>query len=221
MRFVSRAEVAPVFAGKRVVIVGSGPGVLDNRPGAIDAHDVVVRVNNYKLSPETGRRTDVFYSYFGNAIRKRAEDLVRDGVGLCMCKCPNANAIRSEWHQRHNKLAGVDFRWIYRQRASWWFTETYVPELAEFLEHFELLGRHVPTTGFSAILTVLSFAPASVHLTGFDFFSSGVHNVDEKWKPGDANDPIGHVPELELELLRRGLSPIPITTDRRLAAMLQ
>ena len=27
--------------------------------------------------------------------------------------------------------------------------------------------------------------------------------------------------ELELELLRRGLSPIPITTDRRLAAMLQ
>jgi hypothetical protein len=221
MRFVSRAEVAPVFAGKRVVIVGSGPGVLENQPGEIDAHDVVVRVNNYKLSPAAGRRTDVYYSYFGNAIRKSAAELQRDGVDLCMCKCPDANAIRSEWHQRHNKLAGVDFRWIYRQRASWWFTETYVPELAEFLEHFELLGRHVPTTGFSAILTVLSFAPASVHLTGFDFFSSGVHNVDEKWKPGDANDPIGHVPELELELLRRGLSPIPITTDRRLAAMLQ
>ena len=221
MRFVSRAEVAPVFAGKRVVIVGSGPGVLENQPGEIDAHDVVVRVNNYKLSPAAGRRTDVYYSYFGNAIRKSAAELQRDGVDLCMCKCPDANAIRSEWHQRHNKLAGVDFRWIYRQRASWWFTETYVPELAEFLEHFELLGRHVPTTGFSAILTVLSFAPASLHLTGFDFFSSGVHNVDEKWKPGDANDPIGHVPELELELLRRGLSPIPITTDRRLAAMLQ
>ncbi len=220
MRFVSRAEVAPVFAGKQVVIVGSGPGVLDNRPGAIDAHDVVVRVNNYKLSPETGRRTDVFYSYFGNAIRKRAEDLVRDGVGLCMCKCPNANAIRSDWHKQRGKLAGVDFRWIYTLRESWWFTETYVPDLAEFLEQFELLGRRIPTTGFAAILTVLSFAPASVHLTGFDFFSSGVHNVNEKWKPGAADDPVGHAPEREAALLRGLELAHPITTDRRLRAVL-
>ncbi len=220
MRFVSRAEVAPVFAGKRIVIVGSGPGVLENQPGEVDAHEVVVRVNNYKLSPAAGRRTDVYYSYFGNAIRKSAAELQRDGVDLCMCKCPNANAIRSDWHKQRGKLAGVDFRWIYTLRESWWFTETYVPELAEFLEQFELLGRRIPTTGFAAILTVLSFAPASVNLTGFDFFSSGVHNVDEKWKPGATDDPVGHAPERELALLRGLELTHPITTDRRLRAVL-
>lgn len=220
MRFVSRAEVAPYFQGRSVAIVGSGPGVLDNEPGLVDSHDVVVRVNNYKLSPAAGRRTDVYFSYFGNAIKKSAADLQRDGVALCMCKCPNHNAIRSEWHEQRGKLAGVDFRWIYALRESWWFTETYVPELPEFLEHFQLLGGHVPTTGFSAILTVLSFAPASLFLTGFDFFSSGVHNVNEKWKPGAADDPIGHVPERELALLRGLELAHPITTDRRLRAVL-
>lgn len=220
MRFVSRAEVAPYFQGRSVAIVGSGPGVLDNEPGLVDSHDVVVRVNNYKLSPAAGQRTDVYFSYFGNAIKKTAAELQRDGVDLCMCKCPNHNAIRSEWHKQRGKLAGVDFRWIYTLRKPWWFTDTYVPELGEFLEHFHLLGGRVPTTGFSAILTVLSFEPASLFLTGFDFFSSGVHNVDEKWKPGEADDPIGHAPDRELALLRGLELAYPITTDRRLRAVL-
>jgi hypothetical protein len=220
MRFVSRAEVAPYFQGRSVAIVGSGPGVLDNEPGLVDSRDVVVRVNNYKLSPAAGQRTDVYFSYFGNAIKKTAAELQRDGVDLCMCKCPNHNAIRSEWHKQRGKLAGVDFRWIYTLRKPWWFTDTYVPELGEFLEHFHLLGGRVPTTGFSAILTVLSFEPASLFLTGFDFFSSGVHNVDEKWKPGEADDPIGHAPDRELALLRGLELAYPITTDRRLRAVL-
>lgn len=220
MHFVSRAEVAPYFQGRSVAIVGSGPGVLDNEPGLVDSHDVVVRVNNYKLSPAAGQRTDVYFSYFGNAIKKTAAELQRDGVDLCMCKCPNHNAIRSEWHKQRGKLAGVDFRWIYTLRKPWWFTDTYVPELGEFLEHFHLLGGRVPTTGFSAILTVLSFEPASLFLTGFDFFSSGVHNVDEKWKPGAADDPIGHAPDRELALLRGLELAYPITTDRRLRAVL-
>ena len=84
--------------GRRVALVGSGPGVLDNRPGFIDSHDVVVRVNNYKLSPAAGARTDVFYSFFGSSIRKSVEELKRDGVDLCVCKCPNAQFMQSAWH---------------------------------------------------------------------------------------------------------------------------
>lgn len=219
MRFVSRAEVAPVFAGRSVAIVGSGPGVLENPAGLIDSHEVVVRVNNYKLSPATGQRTDVFYSYFGNAVKKPAAELQRDGVRLCMAKCPNAQAIESRWHSENGKAHGVDFRWIYAKRAAWWFCDTYVPDLPEFLEGFRLLGEHVPTTGFAAILAVLSFQPASLYLTGFDFFSSGVHNVNEKWRPGAADDPIGHVPELERAWLAANRSP-SITYDRRLSGLL-
>lgn len=220
MRFVSRAEVAPVFAGRSVAIVGSGPGVLDNAPGLVDSHDVVVRVNNYKLSPAAGQRTDVFYSYFGNAVKKSAAELARDGVRLCMAKCPNALAIESRWHSENGKDHGVDFRWIYQKRAAWWFCDTYVPDLQEFLEGFALLGEHVPTTGFAAILAVLSFAPASVYLTGFDFFTSGVHNVDERWRAGASDDPIGHVPERERAWLLEHRH-LPITYDCRLAGLLQ
>ncbi len=72
----------------------------------------------------------------------------------------------------------------------------------EFLASFELLGRHIPSTGFSALLLVMGCAPASVYLTGFDFFASRVHNVDEPWRPGNPDDPIGHAPERERAWLR-------------------
>jgi hypothetical protein len=48
MLFSDHAPLREFFSGKRVAIVGSGPGCLDNDPGFVDSHDVVVRVNNYK-----------------------------------------------------------------------------------------------------------------------------------------------------------------------------
>jgi predicted O-methyltransferase YrrM len=213
MRFLSRSDLAKVFEGRSVAIVGSGPGVLDNTPGVVDSHDVVVRVNNYRLSDATGRRTDVFYSFFGNSIRKSAAELKRDGVSLCMCKCPDAMAIHSPWHLERRRLNGVDFRYIYRNRAEWWFCDTYIPETSEFLETFRLLGERVPTTGFSAILAVLSHKPRSVYLTGFDFFSSGIHSVYEPWEERNADDPIRHSPEREMSWLRDNIGKHPITLD--------
>lgn len=200
-----------------VAIVGSGPGVLPNPPGLVDGHDVVVRVNNYRLiPPATGTRTDVFYSFFGNSIRKTADELKRDGVTLCMCKCPDAKPISSDWHERNGKQAGIDFRGIYRRRAGWWFCDTFVPEAADFLRGFELLGRHVPTTGFAAIIDILGFAPAGVFLTGFDFFRSGKHNVTDNWRRKNDDDPIGHVPERELAWLAANWRDYPLSGDAML-----
>lgn len=216
MRFLSRPDVKKLFEGKAVAIVGSGPGVLDNAPHYIDAHDIVVRVNNYTLCEQAGFRTDVFYSFFGHSIGVRAEQAKRDGVYLCMCKCPDAHAIESIWHERRGKTTGVDFRYIYEARKDWWFCDIYVPEVPEFIEKFELLNRHIPTTGFSAILDILSFDPKSVYLTGFDFYRSGLHNVDRPWRLNNPRDPIGHVPEDELAWLARNAHRYPIRTDRRL-----
>lgn len=197
MRFLTRAEAAAYFSGKTVALVGSGPGALGNRTGKVDGHDVVVRVNNYKLTTATGRRTDVLYSFFGRSIRKPAAELVRDGVKLCYCKCPNARVMESAWHTAQRREAGIDFRYIYQLRDGWWPCDVYIPSTAEFMEHFELMGRHIPTTGFSALLDILSYQPAKVYLTGFDFFQSGVHNVNERWRPGNPEDPIGHDPRAE------------------------
>lgn len=215
MRFLTRSEVAPVFAGKRVAVVGSGPGVLDNTPGFIDGHEVVVRINNYKLSEAAGSRTDVFYSFFGNSIRKSRAELQRDGVHLCLCKCPNDAPIASPWHRARGRMAGTDFRWIYDKRKTWWFCDTYIPETRDFLLKFDLLNRHIPTTGFSAILDVLSFRPREAYLTGFDFFTSGIHNVNERWRPGDHEDPIGHVPNCELAWLAASWNST-LSADKRL-----
>jgi len=213
MRFLTRSETATRFAGKSVAVVGSGPGVLKNRIGFIDSHDVVLRINNYKITPQTGRRTDVFYSFFGTSIKKTARELKEHGVTLCMSKIPDAHAIQSDWHQRNGMMIGVDYRPHFQKRADWWFCDTYIPTVEEFLSTFHLLGRHVATTGFSAIVDVLSFRPRSVYITGFDFFRSGIHNVNEKWRPGRADDPIKHVPEIELKWLADNASRHPVSFD--------
>lgn len=219
MHFCDKAYVRHAFDGKRVAIVGSGPGCLDNEPGFIDGHEVVVRVNNYKTGRTQGKRCDVFYSFFGGSIKKNADELKADGVKLCLCKCPDAKFMESEWHRQKGKLNGVDFRYIYQHRKEWWFCPTYVPPLDEFLAVFEMLKRHIPSTGFSALLLVLEQNPASVYMTGFDFFASRTHNVNEPWRPGSPDDPIGHAPELEREwLAKHGEN---VLMDRRLTEIME
>ena len=220
MNFCSKDYVRGVFEGKSVAIVGSAPSVLDNKPGFIDSHDVVVRVSNYKIFLETGVRTDVHYSFYGSSITKSKQELIEDGVYLCMCKCPNSKPINSSWHELHGKTKGVDFRYIYEARKDWWFCPTYIPTDEEFLHQFEILKNHVPTTGFSAILDVLSYNPKSVYLTGFDFFTSGIHNVDEGWRKNNPKDPIGHVPHEEKRWLINNHMNYPITFDATLKRLI-
>lgn len=224
MRFVTLEDVAKRFEGRSVAIVGSAPSVLDNKKGFIDSHDIVVRVNNYRtkgFEDKTGERTDVFYSFFGSSIKKTAKELKADGVGLCMCKCPNSKPIESEWHVRNHKPLGIDFRYIYEDiRKDWWFCDTYIPTDERFLNSFELLDRHIPSTGFACILEILSF-DCEVTITGFDFFASKVHNVNEPWREGRKDDPIGHSPERELSWLKNNFNRYPIRLDDRLNFLVQ
>lgn len=220
MRFLTFEQASTHLRGRTVAVVGSAPSVLDNEPGFIDSHDVVVRVNNYKLAPPTGRRTDVYFSFFGTSIKKTAQELAGDGVKLCWCKLPDAKPIQSEWHEITNRVIGIDFRPHYARRRNWWFCDTYIPTVDHFLRSFEILDRHMPTSGFAAILDTLACDPKSVYLTGFDFFTSGVHNVNETWRPGDPRDPIGHDPERERQWLKRNIDGFPIELDKRLQEML-
>ena len=220
MKFITLTEARESIRGKRVAVVGGGPTALDNLAGFIDAHDVVVRVNNYRTGNEQGYRCDVFYSFFGQSIRKTRDELTRDGVRLCWAKCPDGKPLASPWHEQQGKTNGIDFRYIYREREPWWFCDTAIPEADHFLRGVDRLEGHVPTTGFSAIVDVLESKPAAVYLTGFDFFQSGQHNVDERWKPGNPADPIGHRPEAERAWLRANWLKHPIYLDRRLTELL-
>ena len=183
----------------------------------------MVRVNNYRLTGGTGSRCDVFYSFFGTSIRKSRDELIRDGVYLCLCKLPDARAMESDWHTRNRKEIGIDYRPHYerRRRMNFWFCDTYIPTIGEFMESFRLLGHHMPTTGFSAILDILSFAPRAVYLTGFDFFSSGIHNVNEPWCDKNPDDPIRHLPAREAAWLAENIDLFPVSVDARLGAVLR
>ncbi len=86
------------------------------------------------------------------------------------------------------------------------------------MESFNLLGGHIPSTGFAAVLDVLACKPSTVYLTGFDFFESGTHNVNEPWRPGDPRDPIGHRPEVERDWLYANVGNYPIQLDTALRA---
>lgn len=216
--FCDRDTVRRAIEGKYVALIGSGPGILQNPKGFIDSHEVVIRVNNHRITGDvTGKRTDIHYSFYGTSIRKKAEDLKREGVKLCINKCPNAQFMESAWHVANGKMRGIDFRYIYEERKDWWFAPTYVPTVAEFMKYFDLLGGHVPTTGFAAILDVLSCKPANCFLSGFDFFQSKVHNVNERWRPNNPDDPIGHVPDGERQWFASNVERLPVTMDEALA----
>lgn len=222
MKIIGYEEVKNYIKGKSVAIIGSGPSCLDNEGKFIDSFDLICRINNYKINGfenKVGSRTDIYYSFFGGSIRKTKEELLADGVKILMAKCPNSKFIESEWHTRRGKENGIDFRPIYRRRASWFFKDIYVPTTERFLEYFNLLGGHIPTTGFSCILDFLSFPCRYIYITGFDFFRSGIHNVDERWTARNNTDPIGHVPETELEYLKK-LEKLNVIFDKNLTRLI-
>lgn len=219
-RFVKFNDVIKRLNGRRIAVVGSGPSVLQNKRGEIDAYDIVVRVNNYSIGEHQGKRADVHFSFYGGSIKKKARDLLRDGVKLCMCKCPNSQPIVCDWHIKNNCMGGVDFTNIYRRRADFWFCDTYIPDTDSFVEKFKLLDEHIPTTGFTAILDILNCYPQELYITGFDFFTSGIHNTVSKWKPGNPEDPIKHMPELEIAWLKKNINNYPIHPDRTLRHLL-
>jgi hypothetical protein len=60
-----------------------------------------------------------------------------------------------------------------------------------------------------------------MYITGFDFFQSKVHNVNERWRRNNPSDPIGHRPEMEFEWLRKNYAKHNMTLDKKLMAMVK
>ena len=137
-----------------------------------------------------------------------------------MCKCPNEQVMESSWHPENNKMNGVDFRYIYEFRKKFWLCDTYVPSKERFLQMFRLLGGHIPTTGFSCILEFIQLECSEIYLTGFDFFTSKKHNINEAWQEGRPDDPIRHVPEKEAAWLKKHWRDYPFTLDLSLKRLI-
>lgn len=229
--FISLDQMRARFKGKSIAVIGSGPTALLNSGEHIDSHDLIIRIQNYKMrgfESQVGSRTDVHYSFYGMSMRKTANELKEDGVSLCMCKLPDgALPFSSPWHRQNNKQHGVNYRYVYTARAAFWFCDTYVPSLSRFMELFALVQNeddkypgHQPTTGFACLLELMQCETKSVYVTGFDFFTSNKHNLNESWAPKSPDDPIGHRPLKELKLLKK-IFPANWKADRSLEELMK
>jgi hypothetical protein len=212
--YLKRENLVNIFKDKRVVIIGSAPsGPKVNQRKYIESHDEIIRVNNYKtkgidlrnipydFTESLGERTDWHYSFYGGSIRKKPEEL--EGIKGHLCKCPNAECHVTDWHRERNQQQGGDFRPIYRRRKDYWIAPVYIPEREHYMELFNLLDKHVPSTGLACIWELIQCNPKKLYITGFDFMQSGKHNVDELWNPGNQEDPIRHMWKKEANMVKK------------------
>ena len=88
--FISLDQMRARFKGKSIAVIGSGPTALLNSGEHIDSHDLIIRIQNYKMrgfESQVGSRTDVHYSFYGMSMRKTAKELQEDGVSLACASC--------------------------------------------------------------------------------------------------------------------------------------
>ena len=207
-------DLKKAFKDKNVVIIGSAPSALQhNTKSNIESYDEIIRVNNFKTKgidlkniaydyiELLGERTDWHYSFYGGSIRTKIEEI--KGIKGHLCKCPNDECHVTQWHIDRNQQQGGDFRPIYRRRKDYWIAPVYIPEKKHYMELFNILDKHVPSTGFACIWELIQCEPKKLYITGFDFMRCKKHNVDELWNPGNQDDPIRHMWDLEAALLKK------------------
>ncbi|MBU6533676.1 glycosyltransferase family 29 protein [Streptomyces mayonensis] len=168
VRWISLGEFRNRIAGKSVCLIANSGRVGTSSLGAeIDAYDLVVRFNSYRIDPRhTGSRTDIHATIHKHAFN---------------------------WDQKVDTrlvFGGVsgDWKWSLRNRL--------VPGAQDCLGDESLrwpvrnIGRlgsdvwsGIPTTGFN-MLFLLDFLDVSpkLDLIGFDFYESGAYRVPEAMK---------------------------------------
>ena len=175
--------IANYFKNRSAIILGSAPSVVNAQAEYLSKFDIIVRVNYYEPFNEC-KRTNVYYSFFGRSILKVGERIAKWGrPDFLFFKYP----FDFCWlrHTKGAEIAGKsgDFRFVQKSRQGEIAKNDYfVQTQANFISNFCAVGS-IPTTGVSAILDVLRYQPKELHIAGFDFFKSKMHDVNKPWLP--------------------------------------
>ncbi|NNN31637.1 hypothetical protein HLK59_14935 [Streptomyces sp. S3(2020)] len=168
VQWISLGEFRNRIAGKSICLIANSGRVGASSMGAeIDAYDLVVRFNSYRIDPKhTGSRTDIHATIHKHGFN---------------------------WDQQVDTrlvFGGISGDWKYSLR------NRLVPGAQAFLGDESLrwpvrnIGRlstdvwsGIPTTGFN-MLYLLDFLDVSptLDLIGFDFYESGAYRVQEAMK---------------------------------------
>jgi hypothetical protein len=168
--------VNELIFGKSILIMGSAPSVVKLTPKFMDSFDLICRVNNFSFFNEC-KRTDIWYTMAGRSIKKTTGDLKTGKCKLAFLKTPFRNIVTYNRDGSINKLQSFDSRAHYIKCRKRWFE---VPFYLQNVNHWRWLTAQIGqivTTGLSAIVDLYRFNPKSMHVAGFDFFSSRLHNI--------------------------------------------
>ena len=174
----TRASYREFLKGKRVVLVGPAPSILDTSQGAdIDAFDVVVRLNKALPLPEhllkdIGTRTDVLYNCMnpGDECGGKIvfDVLKKNKVKYLVGAYPPLEELGStrlrlkkdlESFYSNNRLKLIDIKFCYFNNIN------YFNQLWSIMK--------LPNTGVMAILDLLKHDIAELYITGITFFKGG------------------------------------------------
>lgn len=195
--------------GARIAIVGNAGYLGGQRQGAtIDEHDLVVRMNNFRVTgfeDAVGSRVDVFLSNFYVPDIDFTNPDIRLARWIVSSR---PNTFRKP--KQHN----LDLRYgehltdgLHRLGAR----RVYVPSLAYVLSVARTL-RDTPTTGLMGLLLavdVLLSRAASIYVTGFSFFEGKSHY----FRDGTTDMSRHHNLSSEKDVLRTRLEPL-VAGDR-------
>lgn len=181
MGLISEQAVEEYFKGQSVLVLGSAPCVLNISAEEMDEFDIIVRLNNYKFFNDC-RRVDVYYSFFGGTIEKPLRNVREDNPDFLMFKYPDMD-FRKYTGGKTIEGKGSDFRYVCRSRKQWIIEfDSYIQTERNFISNLATISS-IPTTGVAAILDIVRYTPDSLHIAGYDFFSSRLHNITEHWSP--------------------------------------
>ncbi len=144
----------------KVIIVGNGPSILDNKNGhKIDAFDVVVRINNFQtigFEEYSGFRRDVLFTCRLNEFNSAAEISSFREVIISLLMNPLDGVTISEKILEHPNIT---------TRIDW-------PHVYELGMRAGIVRPQYPSTGLICIDYMIRRYGA-VTITGFDFFKRG------------------------------------------------
>lgn len=213
-----------IFAGKRVAVVGPASSAFNtDRGDYIDGFDLVVRMNKSPFivagglhAKDIGVKTNVLFHCFH-------ENPVGGGgpIDFALYKRIGVEYVvnpRNEWSGVRNTFNYYK-KYLEAQK-------TYLLPKVLFNEISNSVGAYRPTTGYSALYTLLKSDFKELYVTGFTFFKTayGQGYRDEMREAPQAQQFIRdvglHNPDLELQGFKKVLSERHvgnIILDRQLA----
>ena len=181
-----RNKLSSYLKGKRVVLVGPAPSVIDSAQAAlIDSYDVVVRLNKAlpipkDLQKDIGTRCDILYNCMnpsddcGGTIN--INTLNKYGVKFLVGAYPPVDSVGTT--KLRIKTDNLSF---YNKNRNNWRSFCYTDK-THFLSLWKLM--RLPNTGTMAILDLLRFDIKELYITGITFFKVGYirsyRDYDEK-----------------------------------------